>query len=162
MVGTRSTKRRRCGMCTLGGTGVFNQPAPPDTVVRHGWRWPVSAPPLHLLMQRATSMWLNSGAISGHTRCIVRGLYHTSAPSLSMQSSGLSNPQNVYFTFGRQCKFTPELYLITAGIFVGSSVSSTVWVLPLSGSSCTRGICLCSSTVFSPISFEPLPPVLLY
>lgn len=67
----------------------------------------------------------------------------------------LSNPPNVYFAFGRQWKFTPELYLIAAGTFVGSSVSSIVLVLPLSGSSCTRDSWLCSSVIFSPISFEP-------
>lgn len=32
-------------------------------------------------------MWLKLGAVSGHTRCIVTGLYHTSALSLTMQSS---------------------------------------------------------------------------
>lgn len=64
------------------------------------------------------------------------------------------NFQNVYFAFGRQWKFIPELYLITAGTFVGSRVSSTVLVFPLSGSSCTRGIWFCSSTISPPISFE--------
>lgn len=68
------------------------------------------------------------------------------------------NSQNVYFAFGRQWKFIPELYLITAGTFVGSRVSSTVLVFPLSGSSCTRGIWFCSSTISPPISFEFIAP----
>lgn len=72
----------------------------------------------------------------------------------------LSNPQNIYFAFGRQWKFSPELYLITTGTFVGSSVSSTILVL-LSGSSSTRGIWLGSSTISPPISLNPFPPVLL-
>lgn len=62
----------------------------------------------------------------------------------------LSNPTNVYFGFGRQWKYTPELYLIAAETFVGGSISSTVLVLPQSGSSCTRGSWLCSSIIFPP------------
>lgn len=73
----------------------------------------------------------------------------------------LSNPQNIYIAFGRQWKFTPEFYLISTGTSVSSSVSSTILLLPLSGSSSTRSIWLCSTTISPQFNLNPLPPVLL-
>lgn len=74
---------------------------------------------------------------------------------------GPRQPGRSRLVFGRQWIFTPELYLITAGTLAGSSISSTVLVLFLSGSSCIRCSWLCTHVIFSRFHLNLLPPELL-
>lgn len=146
-------------MCALGAAGLLNQAASqkhrcePQTEMV--CRSLTSSTFKHTVCNRLKQCWsytLSLDTSDAFCRVFAALLLCPYPCSTSVEQSS-----SVYFAFRRQWKFTPELYLIAAGILVGSSVSSAVLLLPPSGSSCTRGSWLCNSVIFFPILFEPIP-----
>ena len=146
-------------MCTLGAAGLLNQAA---------WQSHRCESQMEVVCRSLTSSTFKHTVCNRLKQCWTYALSLDTADAFCWAlaalllcpypcSTSVEQSSNVYFAFRRQWKFTPELYLIAAGMLVGSSIFRAVLLLPLSGSCCTRGSWLCNSVIFFPISFEPIP-----